>query len=231
MRRAPLPSAPRRQTDSVAASTPRPPRIVAELGRPETPDETAERKAESSRKHRENQSLRNLLLALFASLALMLVLVLVVVRPVAAPRAAVNYRGDAADSLQQVHHTLAAPILPTGWSANHDSLGTGSDSVTVWSVGFITPGEQYIGLVQGIDANATWVANQLQNRRATGTTTIGGHQWSIYDRRTDADPGNFAYSLSTVIGASSIVLHGTASTAQFTTLATAIAAQLARGIG
>ena len=39
------------------------PRIVAELGRPETPDETASRKAESSRVYRASQNTRNLIVA------------------------------------------------------------------------------------------------------------------------------------------------------------------------
>lgn len=215
----------------MAASPKRPPRVVAELGRPETPEETAARKAENSRKHRANQTLRNLVFALLASLAVVLVLVLVVVRPDGAPRQAVDYRADAADSQAQAGQMLAAPPLPRSWSANDDGLTTGSDSVVAWRVGFITPSTQYIGLVQGIDANPTWVANELENKRSTGTTSIGGRDWTIYDRRTGEAPGNYAYSLSTVIGSSSIVLHGTASPTEFDTLAAAIAAQLDEGTG
>jgi hypothetical protein len=69
----------------MAAEKNRQPRIVAELGRPETPEETAARKAENSRKHRENQTLRNLVFALLSSLAVVLVLVLVVGGPAGAP--------------------------------------------------------------------------------------------------------------------------------------------------
>lgn len=213
----------------MAAEKNRPPRIVAELGRPETAEETAARKAENSRKHRANQTLRNLVFALLASLAVVFVLVLVVVRPDGVPRAAVNYRADAAASEAQAGQVLAAPPLADGWSANDDGLTTGSDSVLAWKLGFITPSHQYIGLAQGIDANPTWVANELANARSTGATSIGGHDWSVYDRRADQDPGNYAYSLSTVIGSSSIVLHGTAPTKEFTTLATAVAAQLDHG--
>lgn len=213
----------------MAAELNRPPRIVAELGRPETPEETAARKAENSRKHRANQTLRNLALALIASLAVVFILVLVVVRPDGAPRAAVDYQRDATSSQPQAGHPLAAPPLPIGWSANSDGLATGSDSVVAWSIGFITPSKQYIGLVQGIQANPTWVAGQIQNKRSTGTVSIGGRDWTVYDRRTVVDPGNYAYSLSTVIGASSIVLHGTAPTKEFELLATAVAAQLDTG--
>jgi hypothetical protein len=66
-------------------------RVVAELGRPETPDETAARKAENSRAHRANQTTRNLLLALLASLAIVLFIVLVVVRPGTNLVKSVNY--------------------------------------------------------------------------------------------------------------------------------------------
>jgi hypothetical protein len=38
-------------------------RVVAELGRPETPEETAARKAESSRVYRSSQNFRNLIAA------------------------------------------------------------------------------------------------------------------------------------------------------------------------
>ena len=48
------------------------PRIVAELGRPETPDETAARKAESSRVHRESQNTRNLVAALIVTIAIVM---------------------------------------------------------------------------------------------------------------------------------------------------------------
>src|SRR5207342_1416059 len=55
--------------------------IVAELGRAETPAETAERKAKASAKRRSNQTAINLVIALVASLGLVLLVVLVVVRP------------------------------------------------------------------------------------------------------------------------------------------------------
>ena len=203
--------------------------MVAELGRPETPAETAARKAENSRRHRSNQTLLNLIFALLASLGIVLFLVLVVVRPDGATRAPVDYRSDATQSEPSVGHTLAAPKLSTGWSANTDGVQTGSDKIVSWNVGLITPSQQYIGIIQGIDANPTWVANKLTGAVSTGTTSISGLTWQIYDRRTDPNAGNYAYSLSTVSGANSIVLHGTAVSAEFRTLAAAIIQQLNTG--
>jgi hypothetical protein len=205
----------------------RAPRVVAELGRPETPEETAARRAENSRRHRSNQTLLNLLLALGASLAVVLFLVLVVVRPDGTPPPAVNYRSDAVESRAEVGHTLAAPTLPSGWKANNDGLDTGSDGVVAWTIGLITPSQEFIGVVQGVKANPTWVANQLQGTQSTGNVTIEGVRWKVYDRRDAADAGNFAYSMSTVTGVSSIVLHGTGTNAEFATLAGAITTQLA----
>ncbi len=210
------------------ASASRPPRIVAELGRPETPEETAARKAENSRKHRSNQTLINLVLALAASLAIVLFLVAVVVRPDGAALSPVDYRAIAAQSQSTASSRLAVPDLPKGWTANLASLDTGSDGIEVWSIGFITPGKQYIGFVQGLSANDSWVSDQVEHAKPTSTRSVAGLDWSVYNRRGADDPGNYAYSMTTVSGSDSLVLHGTASTAEFRVLAQAIVDQLGK---
>ena len=209
-------------------SAPRPPRIVAELGRPETPEETAARKAENSRKHRSNQTLINLVLALVASLAIVLFLVLVVVRPDGATVKPVDYRAAASQSQPTVSSHLAVPDLPKGWTANLADVETGSDGIVTWSVGFITPKQQYIGFVQGLKANSSWLSDQVQNARSTSSVPLAGLDWAVYNHRTADDPGNYAYSMTTATGADSIVLHGTASTAEFRVLAQAIVDDLGR---
>lgn len=211
---------------------PTPARIVAELGRPETPEETAARKAEASRKHRANQTFVNLVAALAACLAIVVVLVLVVVRPSLDGSPRVDYQKLAADAQPTVSETLAAPKLPKGWTANAARLEKGSDGIVSWYIGLVTPTPQYIGLVQGLKGNATWVSVQLDGAKPTGTTTIDGVEWTVYDQRNNTkDPGNFAYSMSTAIGASSFVLHGSADTAEFHTVAASLAAELAAAGG
>lgn len=203
----------------------REPAVVAELGRPETPEETAARKAENSRRHRSNQTLLNLIVATVASLGIVLFLVVVVVRPDTSGVTAVDYLAVAADAQDATTEELIAPELPAGWTANSAEYGEKSQ-VLDWYVGFVTPGTQFIALDQGIDANPTWLAGILDNAKTTGTVSIDGLDWTIYDQRTAKDPGNFAYSMSTTAGRSTVVLHGTASTPEFQLLASAIAAQI-----
>jgi Protein of unknown function (DUF4245) len=201
--------------------------IVAELGRAETADEIADRKAAASARRRSNQTTLNLVLALLASIAVVALVVLVVVRPQQIDRDPVDYRAIAADAQGEVEVPLAAPVLPDGWSANRAELRpAGADGVQSWQVGFLTPSGQYIGLVQGIDANDTWVGNQTGDHEATDTLLIDGTDWKVYDRTDVDDPGNLAYALSTKFDRSTVVLGGTATRDEFETLAAAVAREL-----
>ena len=198
------------------------PRIVAELGRPETPEETAARKAENSRKHRENQTLRNLIYSLIATLIVVLVLVAVVVRPDPETRGTVDFHRVASESQVNADVDLADPTLSNEWSANDATLTTGADGIAAWYVGFISPDEQFIALTQGIDANPSWVAQQLQSLAPTGTTSIAGLTWDVYDHRHGEDPGNFSYAMTVASDRDTYVLYGTASVDEFHELAAAI---------
>ena len=194
------------------------PRIVAELGRPETPEETAQRKAEASARRRSNQTAFNLVVATAASLLIVLFLIVVVVRPTPPAPEPVDYRSIAQESGEDV----IAPQLPDGWNANGARLDT-EGGVRTWTIGFVTPTGQYIGFDQGIDANETWLAGAVDGARPTGTAAIGGLEWAVYDRRDQSDTGNYAYILSAESGDDLLVLHGTAPDAEFETLASAVA--------
>ena len=200
--------------------------VVAELGRPETPDETAARKAETSRKHRANQTLLNLVVALLGSLIVVVFLVSVVVRPAPTPAEGIDYATVASQAQVNSSEPLLAPVLPPGWSANDARFQT-TQQVPTWYIGFLTPGAQYIGLDQGVGANPTWQAALLNNAKQSGTVTIEGVEWTIFDQRDADDPGNYAYSLATVHDDSTVLLHGSAADDEFALLATAIAAQWA----
>jgi hypothetical protein len=202
----------------------RPPRVVAELGRPETPEETAARKAANSQKHRQQQTLKNLVLALGASLLVVLVIVLLVPRTDTPVDRDVDVASIAEQARIASDDPLAVPELPEGWRANAAELRTSEvDDVTAWYVGYLTPGNEYLGMYQGIDANPTWVAGQLARTAATGTTTIDGVEWTVYDNReSSVDVGNAKYGLTTEAGDSTFVLLGTATLDEFETVATAL---------
>ncbi|MGV8886455.1 MAG: DUF4245 family protein [Microbacteriaceae bacterium] len=208
----------------------KPPTIVAELGRPETPEETAARKAETSRKHRASQTVINLVWALVASLAVLLLVVLVVVRPDPPAPDPIDYKAAAASLESTAGTKLAAPQLPPGWKSNKTEFQT-VGGVRTWYVGFVTPSGQFIALNQGIDANPTWQSNQLTPPDRPGLTTTGGEQlsdteWAVYDNRTAEDSGNYAYALSAEFDANIVVLYGTADANEFRTLAIAITEEL-----
>jgi hypothetical protein len=204
--------------------------IVAELGRAETADEIADRKAAASAAHRSNQTLLNLVIALGASLLVVLVIVVVVVRPdQSGPPEAVNWVSVAKDAQQSVSTKLVVPKLPTTWSANRAELidtKSAPDRIASWQIGFLTPSTQYIGLVQGIKADASWVSTQLQQKKPTGDAGFGGFRWQVYDHRADDHPGNLAYALVTTVGDSTVVLAGTGTDSEFATLATEISGEL-----
>jgi hypothetical protein len=202
----------------------KPPRVVAELGRPETPDETAARKAENSLKHRQRQTLLNLVLALGASLLVVLVIVLIVPRSDAPMEPDIDVAPIAEQAQIASDDPLAVPELPEGWRANAAELRTSTvDGVTAWYVGYLTPSDEYIGMYQGLEANPTWVAGLLERTLASGTTTIDGIEWTVYDNRDSGDDvGNARYGLTTEAGGSTFVLLGTATPEEFLTLATAL---------
>lgn len=206
------------------------PPIVAELGRPETPEETSARKAETSRKHRASQTVVNLIWALVASLGVLLLAVLVVVRPDPPTPDPIDYQAIGEAFEGTVDTPLAAPALPQGWTANKAELQT-IGGVRTWYVGFVTPSGQFIALNQGIAANPTWLDNLITpsdrpTLTNTGVEVLEATSWTVYDNRTGEDAGNYAYALSAEFSESTVVLYGTADANEFRTLATAITEEL-----
>jgi len=203
--------------------------IVAELGRPETAEETWARKDTARRARREHQTAFNLVLALIASLGIVLFLVAVVVRPDQAVDRSVDYR-QVAQQADVSGAELLVPDLPSSYTSNNAEYQSGSArGVAVWTIGLLTPDKQYIGMHQGIDANDTWVADQLDQKQATGSRSIAGTKWTVYDRRDEGKgAGNNLYALVTTSGKDTVVLAGTADQKSFTTVATAVGEELAR---
>ena len=172
---------------------------------------------------RANQTTFNLVIALIASLGIVVLLVAVVVRP-DLTRPSVDYREVGAGAQGSLAEPILVPDLPDGWSANRAEIfADPADGVPRWDVGFLTPEGDYIRLVQGIDANPSWLADQVKSARAGGVENFGGLSWDSYDRRDVADPGNVEFALVTTADTSTIVLSGTASDEEFAVLAKAVA--------
>jgi hypothetical protein len=207
----------------------KPPAVVAELGRPETPEETAARKAQNSANHRNRQTINNLVYSLIATVALVVVIVLVVPRGnPTATQPPVDYASVAQEAQGSQADPLLVPKLPADWTSNSAELRTKTaDGVDAWYIGLITPKGEYIGITQGFDANDSWVADQVDKSRIGGTRDIDGVTWDVYDnRKSSSDAGNVEYGLTTNAGHSSIVVVGTADDAEFRTVAASLAHQI-----
>ncbi|MGH1526150.1 DUF4245 domain-containing protein [Leifsonia sp. L25] len=209
-------------------SAAKPPAVVAELGRPETPEETAARKAQNSANHRNRQTVNNLVYSLIATVALVAVIVLIVPRGNPTSSApAVDYAAVAQQAQGSEPDRLVVPGLPSGWSSNSAELRTKTaDGVDAWYIGLLTPKGQYIGITQGFNANDSWVADQVNRTRIAGTREIDGAKWDVYDNRASSDAGNVRYALVTSAGKSTVVVFGTADDAEFTTVASSLTDQL-----
>ena len=204
----------------------RQPRVVAELGRPETAEETAARKAENSRLYRQRKTINNLILSLLATLGVVAIIFFAVPRPDSAPNWEVEYLQIAEDAQLAVTSPLVTPHMPADWKANSAKLKLSADKVTTWSVGFITPTNEYIGYRQALQADASWLSNYLEQLQATSTVTIGGLDWQVYDNRSAEDAGNLAYALVTTANGDTFVLNGTANDEEFAQAAAEVATQI-----
>ena len=206
----------------------RAPRVVAELGRPETPAETKTRLAENSRKYRSHKTVNNLILSLLATLGMVLVLVLLVPRSEAPQNRDVDFAAVAAQVQPGLTDPLLVPDLPSGWTANAAQwrLG-GSDKIPSWYIGLITANTEFIGLTQALGANPSWLADELADAPVAGTVTIAGVTWDVYrNTAPEDDRGNFESALVTTSGDSTYLLVGTADDEEFAALAEVIAEQI-----
>ena len=203
------------------------PKIVAELGRPETPAETAARKAENSRLYKSRKTINNLVYSLLVTVGLVAVIYFLVPRADGEPNWLVDYVAQSEIASKSLGESLLVPAMPEQWRANAAELRNATNGqVTSWYIGFITPSDKFIAFNEAFDANETWVSNELKDYPATGTVTIDGQQWTVYNNRSMNDAGNVEYAMVTTLGRSTVVLYGTADDAEFEQLATSITADL-----
>ncbi len=182
------------------------PRIVAELGRPETPEETAARKAESSRIHRNSRTIRNGIAALLVTLAVVLVIVFAVPRGAMPPAEPIDVAAEAAEVQASLERTVIVPDAPDDWTINRATV-EGDGATRAWTVVY-APDRGFINVAQGFDADAAWPSRLLSGRSATGTTTIDGLEWTVYEISEPSSTANISYALSTAAGADTVMIYG-----------------------
>ncbi|WP_144795753.1 DUF4245 family protein [Microbacterium paludicola] len=190
-------------------SKPRP--IVAELGRPETPEETAARKAEFSAKYRAGQSFRNLIAALIITLAVVAVIIFAVPRGEPASERQIDLPRIAADVESTMDSPVLVPELGDFWRVNAAELQGGA--TTVWNVTLAPADEDergFIRVAQAFNADASWAPQILNGTAATETTRIGGLEWDVYalSGRTENNVDN---AIGTQAGDDYILLYGSRS--------------------
>lgn len=210
----------------------KPPAVVAELGRPETPAETAARKAENSRLYRERKTVNNLVLSLIVCLGLVFVIVLIVPQDSGgyADRS-VDAQQLAAEAAPSAGRDLAAPDVDASWKAKQAAL-TGDSSVTRWQINYTTADEAYAAVVQAFTGDGspvaeTWIAEQLEGKAATGTEELGGLTWTVYDHTgDDPDASNVLFGMQTEWQGDTILVYGTDTPGTIRVLATQVAQSL-----
>lgn len=209
----------------------RPPRIVAELGRPETPEETAARKARDSQLYRQRKTLNNLVLSLIVSLAMVVVIVLAVPRGNVTQDRTVDVAVLAEQAQPSASMPLAVPVLDSSWKATQAEVReSAAEQVTFWYVGYAAPDAQFAAFKEAIGANPSWVAAQLDDRSATGTETRAGIEWTVYDHsELSADDTNVRFGLTTEADGVTYIVYGTTSQENLWQLADALALQIKKG--
>jgi hypothetical protein len=209
----------------VASSPAKPPPVVAELGRPETTEETATRKADASKRYRASKTMNNLWFSLIVTVGIVLLIVFMVPRDDSPRTQSVDYVAAATEAQESFPVPLAIPELSKEWTSNAaESRSSSIDDVTAWYMGFITPDKQYLSLTQAVGANPSWLSDQLERTKSTGQISVDGVDWTVYDNRdASTDVGNVEYALTTESGATTFVIAGTASPDETADFASTIA--------
>jgi hypothetical protein len=201
------------------------PRIVAELGRPETPDETAARKAESSRIYRSSQNTRNLIAALLVTLAVVAVIILAVPRGAPPEAAPIDVAAVAQGVENAEGRTVLVPEVPDEWIVNRASVE--GDSVSAWTIVYV-PDESagFLNIAQGFDADPAWVTRVLSGASVDDTVTIAGVEWDRYRIPDPSRAGNISAALSTTAGDDIVLVYGSTDDATLERAAASVSEQI-----
>lgn len=202
------------------------PRIVAEIGRAETPEETAARKAEFSKNYRASQTFRNLIAALIITLAVVAIVIFGVPRGQPATEHKVDLPAIAADVESTMERPVLVPELSDFWRVNAAQLEGGA--TTVWDITLAPADEDergFIRIAQAFDDDASWAPQVLDGTAATDTAQIGGLEWDVYSLGGKSE-SNVNYAIGTQAGDDYILLYGSRSADSTAKLAESLIPQI-----
>ncbi|WP_136609446.1 DUF4245 domain-containing protein [Sinomonas albida] len=169
---------------------------------------------------RANASVIGMIMALAVSLLAVIPVLLLAANPqTPVQRPAIDVAAIAAQAKGTAGFSPAAPQLPAGYSANYARWETGaSDGISHWDVGWVTPKQQFVSIVQTASANPTWISQEVKQAPKTGTRMAGGVEWTLYDK-----PGVEKSYVGTVAG-TTVVVSGSAAFDEFDVVASAVVA-------
>lgn len=196
------------------------PRIVAELGRPETPAETADRKAAASRAYRQSKTFRNLVAALLVTMAVVAVVYFGVPRGSLPDPEEADVAAAAQSASASIGHPLLVPVVPENWRANSARL-EGSR----WRVVYAPP-SGYVRVAQGVDADAGWATKVLGGFAPSGSVTIDGIAWDEYTIPAAARTDTVSYAISTSAGSDTVLIYGATDAATAAVAASGVTDQI-----
>lgn len=200
------------------------PRVVAELGRPETPDEAAARKAESSRVYRSSQTFRNLIAALLATLAVMAVVIFAVPRGEPVATREVDVAAVAEVVASGYDRTVIVPEVPSSWRVNGASMS--GDAEPAWTIVYVPQATGYLRISQGFDVDAQWESRVLSGASPDGVVNIAGIEWNRYEFSNPQTASSVSFALGTDAGTDRVLIYGSTDAATATVAAEGLADQI-----
>lgn len=201
--------------------------IVAELGRPETPAETAERKAAATAAYRSSQTFRNLIAAMLVTLGVLAVIIFAVPRGSVAPPPPIDVAALAAEAATAMDRPVLVPEVGEGWQVNAAELEGGP--TVVWDVTLAPTGDDergFVKIAQAFASDAAWAPQRLAGTAPTGTVTLDGREWDEYVLRNPQQTANISYALGVQAGPDYVLVYGALSREDTAAFAEALSPQL-----
>lgn len=171
---------------------------------------------------RANASVIGMLVALVLSIAAFLPVVLMNPAPKSdGYNPNIDVAGIARNAAGVAGFTPVAPQTNDTFRPNYARWESGTGSgVATWEVGYLTPKDSFIGLVQTRQSNPTWLLQQTKSAPVTGTRNAGGHDWQL------RDTGKGEKSMVLDYRGTTVILTGPAQLEEFSTLAAAVVGSL-----